>query len=184
MTTQYHSDFNPEYVDSEVVRTLRELKCLSAEGVYYRLNFLPQVIVFASVKRLLKQGVIGYALLDSELHSPGGENSHSPGGENKDSEHSFSGGENNLLHIEWRPSSGTATGNYLYPYLYHKNRCIIYIGGGNSSSPIAIRRVAEIRDLINRKVLTADLSDAEIRRQVKAVQRRSHNSSSAEQKKQ
>jgi len=100
--------------------------------------------------------------IHSPIHSPTRENNHSPIQENKG------------LHIRWRPSAGTSTGNYLYPYLYLGDRCVMYIGGGNKSNPIAQKRAEEIQGLIDREVLQPSMTDEQIRHLTFGVKRRNY----------
>ena len=163
---------SPEAIDKEVLEIVKNNPGIVKECVYYLLPHHDKALVYSSLKRLEKSELLGYTIAHSptkenstdesaeENHSPSYSPSYSPTKENKG------------LHIRWRPSAGTASGNHEYPYLYLDNSCIIYVAGGNRSNPVAIARCAELQRMIDRKVITADTPVSEIRWVVKGVQRR------------
>lgn len=165
---------SPDDIDREVLKVIAQFPGITKASIYYQLQNIPQTLLYSSIKRLELNETLGYCLthspiqenkteeIHSPIHSPTQEEIHSPIQENKG------------LHIRWRPSAGTATGDYLYPYLYSGDRCVMYIGGGNKTSSIALKRVEEIQGLIDREILQPTMTDEAIRHLTVGVKRRNY----------
>lgn len=161
-----------DYVDSEVIRMLRQLKRLSLDDLYYQLSHIPQVLVFSSIKRLSREKKIGYCVLedDDSLRAESNEKNDSFRERiTPDTPMIRSGNE---LKIKALRSAGTSRSDHKYLWLFKGDRQIAYIGGGDCESPLAQIRKAEVEQLIEMGILHSDVENLEIKRIVAGVQRR------------
>jgi hypothetical protein len=162
--TSSTNPINNEYIDGEVLALLKRMPGLTTESIYYELGHISSVLLFASIKRLQKTGVIGFCLVDDNSF-PLGEcetiDAIPPGGSN------FPGG---MLRVKACHPRGTAKTKYEYYSVYLDNTEIAYLGGGNTDTPLAQRRKAEFEQLVKTGIIHADLPVEEIKRLVRGIQ--------------
>jgi hypothetical protein len=169
MTTS-SNPINNEYIDEEVIKLLRRMPGLTTESIYYELGHISQVLVFASIKRLQKNGVIGFCLVDDDLIPPGELNPLKhipPGGMLSKNDINSSG---RIIRIKTYTPKGTARGDKQYYAVYLENKFIAHLGGGNIEDPLAQRRKAEFESLVERGIIHAELPIEEIKRLVRGIQ--------------
>jgi hypothetical protein len=168
--TSSTNPINNEYIDGEVLALLKRMPGLTTESIYYELGHISSVLLFASIKRLQKTGVIGFCLVDDNSF-PLGEcetiDAIPPGGVLSKNESNFPGG---MLRVKACHPRGTAKTKYEYYSVYLDNTEIAYLGGGNTDTPLAQRRKAEFEQLVKTGIIHADLPVEEIKRLVRGIQ--------------
>ncbi|GEM_PF-2971418 len=159
-----------EYIDGEVLSVLRKMPGLTSAGIYFQLSRIPQVLVYASIKRLQKTEQIGFCLVDQKTFPQGESESIDnipPGGINlEDHEHSPRGN----LRVKANRPKGTARTDHEYYSIYLGSEEIVYLGGGNTQTPLAQKRKAEFEHLMQMGIIHADLPKSEIIRLVQGIQ--------------
>jgi hypothetical protein len=61
MNEQPQTGISPEYIDGEVMKVIGANPGITKASVYYLLNYLPQTLVYSSIKRLEVREAIGYS---------------------------------------------------------------------------------------------------------------------------
>ncbi len=162
-------------VDGEVLALLRRMPGLTTESIYYELGHISSILLFASIKRLQKTGVIGFCLVD-ENSFPQGEcksiDAIPPGGMLSKNDNNSPRGN---LRVKSCKPKGTAKTKYEYYSVYLDNTEIAYLGGGNTETSLAQRRKAEFESLVERGIIHAGLPGEEIKRLVRGIQCRNMN---------
>ncbi len=175
MSEQPLTGISPEYVDGEVVKVLTKMPGLSKASVYYQLRYLPQTLVYSSLKRLEQKEIIGFCLVDSPRENQNPENDSSRKNQTDSLDDSSKRSLGESIRVREYEPKGTARGGKKYYAVYRGSKYLISLTGGNINSPIAQRQKAEVEYLIERGVITGKMPDSEIIRAVQGVKRRNAN---------
>lgn len=170
--TSSSQQLGPDYIDREVVRILRQHRCLTRESICYLLQFLPELLVKSSLQRLLKSEAVGYSLVDGDSFPQGELKSIQeipPGGiKPQDSQDSPRGN----YRVKACKPRGTAKGNREYFEVYFGDAPFAYLGGGNTETPCAQRRKAEFESLVQRGVIGPETPPDQVRYLITGIQAR------------
>jgi hypothetical protein len=170
--TSSTNPINNEYIDGEVLALLKRMPGLTTESIYYELGHISSILLFASIKRLQKTGVIGFCLVENNSFPQGESESIDaipPGGMLSKNDSNSPGG---MLRVKACHPRGTAKTKYEYYSVYLDNTEIAYLGGGNTETPLAQRRKAEFERLVEMGIIHAGLPIEEIKRLVRGIQSR------------